>query len=197
AVVASLLLLGGAILASIGQGVCCGVPYDSGARGAITASTVFMILATLSISVLTVFDLKETFSKETAEERAARALKEIEKPDRVKQIVNLTAVGTLLAAVILFFFFLTLASVHLRQWLQIKSIMAYCVVLPLAPLVLLEFGSFHAMSAPPNMAPPAALDRSVVKLLMYGSVVVGALWFTLLLAGLSSGAGRADRRVAG
>src|SRR6266536_4171536 len=42
AVVTSLLLLGGAILASIGQGFCCGVPYDSGAKGAITGSTVFM-----------------------------------------------------------------------------------------------------------------------------------------------------------
>ena len=197
AVVASLLLLGGAVLASIGQGFCCGVPYDSGAKGAITGSTVFMILATLGISALTVFDLKETFSKESSEEKRARLTKESQDPDLVKPIVNLTVVGTFLAAVILFFFFLTLASVHLGQWFQVKSIMAYCVAMPLAPLALLMFGYFQGMSAQTNMAPAAALDRSMVKLLMYGPVVVGAVWFALLLAGLSSGAGRASRRAGG
>ncbi|MBI1918051.1 MAG: hypothetical protein HYS12_25445 [Planctomycetes bacterium] len=196
AVVASLLLLGGAILASIGEGFCCSVPYDSGAKGAITGSTVFMILATLGISVLTVFDLKETFRKESPEERLARQSKESQDPDLVKPIVNLTVVGTFLATVILFFFFLTLASVHLGQWFQVKSIMAYCVAMPLAPLALLMFGYFPEMAAPTNMAPPAALDRSMVKLLKYGPVVVGAVWFALLLAGLSSGAGRASRRAA-
>ena len=193
-VVTSLLVLGGAILASIGQGFCCAVPYDSGARGAITGSTVFMIVATLGLSVMTVFSLKETFSKETEEERNARLLKEIEEPDRVKPIVNLTVVGTLLAAVILFFFFLTLVSVHLRQWLQVQSIMAYCVAMPLAPLGLALFGYFRVEAARSNMQAPAALDRSIVRLLLYGPVVVGAVWFALLLAGLSSGAGRASRR---
>jgi hypothetical protein len=69
--------------------------------------------------------------------------------------------------------------------------------MPLAPLALILFGYFRVMSAPTNPAPPAPLDRSMVKLLTYGPVVVGAVWFALLLAGLSSGAGRASRRISG
>ncbi len=180
-----LLSLGGVVLAAIGEGFCCGVPYDSGAKGAVTGSTVFMILTTIAVAVLSVFDLKNIFSPSIPDRSTAELI----------GILMLVKWGTLLAAVILFFFFLTLAAVHLRLWLLVKSIMGYCVVMPLTPLALLLIIYFGVTAERASLAGRGGgLDPGLLKALVYGTIVLGALWFALLLAGLSSGAGRASRR---
>ncbi|HKB39655.1 MAG TPA: hypothetical protein VKD72_24670 [Gemmataceae bacterium] len=179
-----LLQLAGAVLAAIGEGFCCALPYDSGAKGAITVSTVFMILTTLLVSVIGVFTLKVVFTEQLPEKDTVELL----------ELLGLAQKLTLFVAVVLFFSFLLLTAVHLRMWVLVNGILGYCVVMGGSCLGLYLYLDLRKEQVKREVVFTPPSDPSGLKVLIYVGLLVGAVWFMLLLAGLSSGASRASRR---
>jgi hypothetical protein len=154
------------VLWLVGLRLCCAIPRETGAQGVIVASTTATWMTIGAIGLLTLLTL---ISSAADNQKAAL----------VSYPVMFFAMGFLMAALILFLFFLLLVAFHLKERSLATSVISFVVFVFAAPWVVPASVLLLAILAGKGMSWPALLDTG--RFLLLAVQLVGVGWFIGLL----------------
>ena len=190
------LLMGGLVLAILGQVRCCAVPGVSGAKSTITVATVFMILATMAGLLVSFLTMRMAF----AEPKTLEEFESLRSMHKLAVLSRIILATTLLASFILSVFFILLTAQHLQDKTLVGSTIAYAVVVVTSPLLVYGLLLFYVAVAERELRASSVDGKPATagffQYLPFLVLLVAAGWFAFLLFSLKGDVSRTARRSA-
>src|SRR5262249_31047580 len=134
-IITLVVLLGGVIVALIGEGQCCTAPSASGARGAAQTATLLMLVAAVAGTIFTFMVLSMTSGKSMPSPTLMKLF----------PLVMLTYLGAILGSFLVFQFFIVLSGASLRSRSLVSNTVGYATFFFLTPFIWWGLTYFNMM----------------------------------------------------